>query len=362
MPGRRRGDYWKPAAAGWVFIIKRGYQESDCDPHSSVITKIKGSSVTKDFQELQGRLWDEADFVKPSQGENVLFLVTNFISTPGQVLGVCPESPSISDGRCGENLDCTLGEHVVNGNGVKTGRCIFLNSTHSTCQIYGWCPVEKESLVRKIPLKEAENFTIFIKITVSFRKLNFVRTNVQKTLDDTYFKSCRYDPVSSPYCPVFTIKDITTNAKHSFEELSLLGGVVRIDIEWNCNLDYEETHCIPQYTFELQDINNNFRTATYFWDEDRLECRDLLKLYGIRFEISVTGEARRFGIVPTAVNLGAGCALLGSATVLCDLVLLYLDSKANFYWKCKYEEAKPPKSRKALQSTSINETSTLQEQ
>ncbi|KAM9330916.1 P2X purinoceptor 6 [Gastrophryne carolinensis] len=324
---------------GWVFIVKKGYQESDSAPQFSIITKLKGSSFTKGLQEFQERLWDVADFVKPAQGENVLFLVTNFISTPGQALGVCPESPLIFDGRCGENLDCTSGEHVKNGNGVKTGRCVSLNSTHSTCEIFGWCPVENESLVRKIPLNEAENFTLFIKNSVYFKKFQFSRTNVLKTLDDTYFKSCRYDPVTSPDCPVFTIKDIVTKAGHSFEELSLVGGVVRIDIEWRCNLDYQDKTCTSHYSFGLQDISNNFRTATYYWDQKRLEHRDLLKLYGIRFEISVTGEARRFSIVPTAVSLGTGCAFLGSATVLCDLILLYLDTKANFYWECKYEES-----------------------
>ncbi|CAI9585818.1 unnamed protein product [Staurois parvus] len=119
--------------------------------------------------------------------------------------------------------------------------------------------------------------------------LFFKRANTLKTSDDTYFKSCRYDLVSNPYCPVFTIKNIITKTKNRFEELSLLGGVVRIDIEWKCNLDQAKV-CTPQYSFGLQDKNNNFRTATYYWDKERREHRDLLKLYGIRFEISVTGE------------------------------------------------------------------------
>ncbi|XP_075034661.1 P2X purinoceptor 6 isoform X2 [Mixophyes fleayi] len=332
---------------GWVFIVKKGYQESDSDLHFAVITKLKGASVTKNFLDFQERLWDVADFVKPSQGENVLFLVTNFISTPGQVLGVCPESPSILDGRCGEDLDCAPGEPVVNGNGMKTGRCRQLNSIYSTCEIYGWCPVENVSLIRKTPLNEAENFTLLIKNSVYFSKFNFSRANTLKTSDETYFKSCKYDPVSSPFCPVFTIKEIITKTRHSFEELSFLGGVIGIDIEWRCDLDHSEKSCIPQYYFRLQNKKNNFRTATYYWDRERRERRDLLKLYGIRFEISVTGEARRFGLVPTAVSLGTGCAFLGTATLLCDLILLYLDSKANFYWDCKYEEAKPPKSQQA---------------
>ncbi|XP_075710894.1 P2X purinoceptor 6 [Rhinoderma darwinii] len=331
---------------GWVFIVKKGYQESDNDPHISVITKMKGTSVTKNFRQFQERLWDVADFVKPSQGENVLFLVTNFISTPGQVLGVCPESPTILDGKCSEDSNCTEGEPVIIGNGIKTGKC---NTTHFTCEIYGWCPVENPQLIRKTPLKEAENFTLFIKNEVYFRKFNFSRSNTKKTSNITYFRTCKYDPVSSPYCPIFKISEMIRKAGYSFTELSFLGGVIGIDIMWNCDLDQSESACMPQYSFRLQDRKNNFRTATYYWDRDRREYRDLLKLFGIRFEISVTGEARKFGLVPTAICLGTGCAFLGVITLFCDLILLYLNSKADFYWDCKYEEAKPPKRQKATE-------------
>ncbi|XP_071998236.1 P2X purinoceptor 6 isoform X2 [Engystomops pustulosus] len=309
---------------GWVFIVKKGYQESDKDPHISVITKMKGASITKNFKDLQERLWDVADFVKPAQGENVLFLVTNFISTPGQILGLCPESPTILDGRCTEDLNCTEGEPVISGNGIKTGKC---NTTQFTCEIYGWCPVENPGLIP---------------------------SNTNKTLEQTYLRSCTYDPVTSPYCPVFKVSEMMKQAGHTFTELSFLGGVVGIDIMWNCDLDQSDSTCKPQYLFRLQDRKNNFRTATYYWDRENREYRDLLKLYGIRLEISVTGEARKFALIPTFINLGIGCAFLGAITLLCDLILLYLNSRADFYWDCKYEEAKPPKKPEATDPTTTN--------
>ncbi|XP_075625871.1 P2X purinoceptor 6 isoform X7 [Balearica regulorum gibbericeps] len=151
----------------------------------------------------------------------------------------------------------------------------------------------------------------------------------------------------------------------------LQGGSIGVHIKWDCNLDHPAAWCQPQYSFSLQDRRYNFRTASYYWDSQRRLYRNLLKLYGIRFDISVHGQhlpgfehaaqpvpqpshrsapavshqAGKFSIIPTAVSFGTGIALFGAATVVCDLVLLYLDAKADFYRKEKFEEAKPPKGK-----------------
>ncbi|KAM3661346.1 P2X purinoceptor 6 isoform 1-T1 [Ammospiza maritima maritima] len=320
---------------GWVLLLRKGYQERDTAPRVAVVTKVKGAAVA----EAAGRrLWDAADLTWPPQGENVLFLVTHFIATVQQAQGTCPESPSVLDGMCTEDADCPMGNPVVHGNGIKTGKCLMFNATHSTCEIYGWCPVENSTLPRKPLLAEAENFTLFIKNTVHFTKFNFSKCNTLQTSDPSYFKSCTYDPVFNPSCPVFRVRDMVEAAGQNFGDLALLGGSIRVLIEWNCDLDHPATQCQPQYSFSLQDMRYNFRTASYYWGSQRQLYRNLLKLYGIRFDLSVHGQAGKFSIVPTAVSCGTSIAFFGAATMVCDLVLLYLDAKADLYWKEKFEE------------------------
>ncbi|XP_075289553.1 P2X purinoceptor 6 [Opisthocomus hoazin] len=318
---------------GWVLLARKGYQETDAAPRAAVVAKLKGAAGG-----AGRRVWDAADYGRAPQGEDVLFVATSFIATAGQAQGACPESPSVLDAVCAEDADCPVGKPVDRGNGIKTGKCVTFNTTHSTCEIYGWCPVENNTLPRKPLLAEAENFTLFIKNTVHFTKFNFSKCNALQTNDPTYFKSCKYDPFFSPFCPVFRVRDMVEAAGETFGDLALLGGSIGVRIEWDCDLDRPAAQCQPQYSFSLRDRRYNFRTASYYWDPQRRLYRNLLKLYGIRFDISVHGQAGKFSVIPAAVSFGTGVAFFGAATVVCDLVLLYLDAKADFYWKEKFEE------------------------
>ncbi|XP_024910970.1 P2X purinoceptor 5-like isoform X3 [Cynoglossus semilaevis] len=337
----------------WVFINKKGYQETDESIQSAVITKLKGVSLTN-TSESGVLVWGPEDFVVPPQGEDVLFIVTNFLETPNQTQGHCAESARVLDGHCGEDRDCEAGTAVVAGHGIKSGRCIKTdpNST-GTCEIYGWCPIERHFKPKQPLLKNAENFTIYIKNFIQFPKFKFSKSNVLETSDEFYLKRCRYDEEVHPYCPIFRLGDITQRAGYKFQDMDTLGGCISIMIDWICDLDKGYDHCNPRYFFTRLDTSGsnrtaakgfNFRHSRYFKTAAGESYRSLYKVYGVRFNIMVHGKAGKFNIIPTVVNAASGLAVMGAGAFFCDMVLLYLMKKGSSYRERKYEAIRCRKS------------------
>ncbi|KAK7173462.1 hypothetical protein R3I93_003318 [Phoxinus phoxinus] len=328
---------------GWVFIWKKGYQETEEAIQSSVITKLKGVDFTNSSQ-FGLQLWGAEDYVIPPQGDRVFFIVTNYLVTPNQRLGFCPESPKVPDGFCTNNSECVEGETVIAGHGVKTGRC--LNNT-GTCEIQGWCPVEHGRTPTEPMLAKAENFTVFVKNFIKFPKFAFSKSNVLPTTNSTYLKTCRYDKDHHPYCPIFFVGDVINWTGYNFQNLATKGGSIAVGIEWNCDLDKDESQCNPEYSFTRLDSSDksqpsvtsgyNFRFARYYSDAAGQTYRNLFKVYGIRIDILVNGKAGKFSIIPTVINIGSGLALMGAGVFVCDMILLYMMSKSSIYRETKFE-------------------------
>ncbi|KAF6082322.1 purinergic receptor P2X 4 [Phyllostomus discolor] len=302
---------------GWVFVWEKGYQEVD-SVVSSITTKAKGVTVTN-TSKLGFRIWDVADYVIPAQEENSLFVMTNMIITVNQTQGFCPEVPDKTT-VCTTDADCTAGSAGTHSSGVATGRCVPFNGTVKTCEVAAWCPVEDD---RHVP-----------------------KRNILPNITTAYLKSCVYDAATDPFCPIFRLGKIVQSAGHSFGDMAVEGGIMGIQIKWNCNLDRAASHCLPRYSFRRLDTRDldhnvspgyNFRFAKYYSDPTGTEHRTLIKAYGIRFDIIVFGKAGKFNIIPTMINVGSGLALLGVATVLCDIIVLYCMKKRYYYREKKYK-------------------------
>ncbi|EQB77364.1 purinergic receptor P2X4 isoform a isoform 4-like protein [Camelus ferus] len=322
--GKGMRCFWR-----WVFVWEKGYQETD-SVVSSVTTKAKGVTVTN-TSKLGFRIWDVADYVIPPQEENSLFIMTNMIFTVNQTQGLCPEIPDKKT-VCKSDADCAAGSAGTQSSEISrmkksptlprvaTGRCVLFNETVKTCEVAAWCPVEDDAQVPK--------------------------RNILPNITTAHLKSCIYDAATDPFCPIFRLGKIVEDAGHSFQDMAVEGGIMGIQIKWDCNLDRAASLCLPKYSFrrlDTRDVDHNvspgynFRFAKYYHDPTGTEHRTLIKAYGIRFDIIVFGKAGKFDIIPTMINIGSGLALLGVATVLCDVIVLYCMKKRYYYREKKYK-------------------------
>ncbi|XP_038058803.1 P2X purinoceptor 4-like [Patiria miniata] len=229
--------------------------------------------------------------------------------------------------------ECKKGDRVINGNGVRTGKCVPYHypngTTTDTCEIEAWCPVEYNMnptfvsiLIHLLNmnyrnttaiLKDAERFTVLIKNTAAYSKFHFFKRNILESSNTSYLKGCLYNKHSDPFCPVFKLGDIVTATGEDFNALAYSGGVIAIFINWDCNLDNSWDDCRPTYKFKRLDNKNstlakgyNFRFSNYYQDANGIDTRTLLKAYGILFKVIVTGTAGQCSGVQVLLYLGSG--------------------------------------------------------
>ncbi|XP_021457451.1 P2X purinoceptor 4a [Oncorhynchus mykiss] len=328
---------------GYVCVLNKGYQDTDA-VLSSVTTKVKGIALTN-TSDLGLRIWDVADYVIPPQEENSFFVLTNLLITLNQTQSHCPEVPKTGF-DCTSDRDCKAGSRDTRGNGVQTGKCVKYSAVDKTCEVLAWCPLELDKEPPNPPmLADAENFTVLIKNSIRYPKFNFNKRNILPYVNKTYLEQCVFNRITDPDCPIFRLKDMVTEANEDFQTMAVHGGVMGVQIRWECDLDMPSSWCVPRYTFRRLDnkdpVNNvapgyNFRFAKYYKNGNNEETRTLIKGFGIRFDVMVFGQAGKFNIVPTLLNVGAGLALLGLVTVVCDWIVLTCMTKKNIYNEEKY--------------------------
>uniref|UniRef100_K9IIP4 P2X purinoceptor n=1 Tax=Desmodus rotundus TaxID=9430 RepID=K9IIP4_DESRO len=305
--------------ASFALVTDKLYQRKE-SVISSVHTKVKGLAEVKEEiiengeKKVVSTIFDTADYTFPLQG-NSFFVMTNFLKTKGQRSGLCAEYPTPRT-LCHSDKNCKQGWMDPQSKGIQTGKCIVYEGNQKTCEVYAWCPTEATvQAPRPALLNSAENFTVFIKNNIDFPGHNYTMRNI---LPD-FNKTCTFHKTKNPQCPIFRLGDIFQETGDNFSEVAIQGGIMGIEIYWDCNLDSWFYHCHPQYRFRRLDdkITNeslypgyNFRHAKYY-TENNVEKRTLIKVFGIRFDILVFGTGGKFHIISLIVYIGSTLSYFG---------------------------------------------------
>ncbi|CAF0789924.1 unnamed protein product [Rotaria sordida] len=331
----------------YLLIYEKGYQKLSTTVASSVTLKVKGIGYAY-TSENKMIIIDGADYIIPPSENNAIFIMTNFIQTD-QIRSTCVENIKLKEARCKHDKDCFNKPFTPNMNGRWTGRCLLspeaniVNGTTDNtktptglCEYAGWCPSE-DDLSWTMLVQEVLNFTIFIKNFIEFPIFHVKHKNMVDNL-----KQCIFHPKTNKDCPIFTIDHIINEAEKNITERDLMlrsGGVIRVKLDWDCNLDRDLKLCKPKYSFARLDvpfnenpfsIGFNFRYATY-WKQNQKDFRTLTKAFGLRLIITISGKAGKFDFITLTLNIGSLVGIFGLATFLCDIALLHLSKKASIY-------------------------------
>ncbi|CAF2374545.1 unnamed protein product [Rotaria sp. Silwood2] len=306
------------------------------------------ANETTNITKTETGFCEYADYIIPPSENNAIFIMTNFVQTD-QTRSKCAESKQVKSSICTNDSDCLNKPFTPDMNGRWTGQCLLLpekdvvnettNITKTTtgfCEYAGWCPPE-DDLTSTMPVQETLNFTIFIKNFIEFPEFGVKHKNMVDNL-----QQCTFDPKNDTDCPIFTIDYIMKEAEKNITELNLMlryGGVVRIKLDWDCNLDRNIKRCKPEYSFARLDVpfhekpfsrGFNFRHASY-WKRNKKHFRTLTKAFGLRFIITISGKAGKFDFITLTLNIGSLVGLFGLGTIVCDILLLHLSKRARIY-------------------------------
>ncbi len=169
-------------------------------------------------------------------------------------------------------------------------------------------------------LVETKNTTLWISNLVVFPEYNIEVNNLDDK-EPEQFVHCLYHPKLSPKCPVFRLGDIikfTPNANATYEEIAKFGGVIFINMKWDCKIDsffnsYNTGNiCKLTYSFRRLDSDKissaagSYRYAHFYEGELK---RTFFRTYRIRFVVDITATVRKYDFFTFLTNIMAysGC-------------------------------------------------------
>lgn len=346
---------------GFTLVAKKGYQAT-VPAVGSIALKVKGiaSRPSPPGSNAPPELWDASDLTV--YDATSVFVATNIMRTE-QARGVCPgthedEACALPSGRHEGEASTECREGAVSRSGAQTGRCVpasfslgdeEMTTPRGACEVRGWCPGEPDADALA-PLENVENFTVFLRTDVRFPGM---RDKFGRTFDVTNANGT--EPTRG--WNLFTLDEILTMGGVWYEDVKATGADLQMNIYYDCDLDNALEACTPRMPFEVMRIDTADSSLSHGYNarwlsavkgdgpkaskgtrfDENADTRALVKASGPRIRVSITGVGRRFDLEQLTTVVGAGVALMGVATAVVDVLLLYVLPKRAKYFGLKYQ-------------------------
>jgi len=223
-----------------------------------------------------------------------------------------------------------------------------------------WCPQPTYEPALSELIYGVENFTVFAKVSAKWPEWGYFISN--------YNESVVANGITPGY-NLFSLDQILEGAGTNYSAVQRNGAVILATAHYDCNFDRNITLCQPNWTFIRIDADfsnsngSNFYSPEYYIlpgpDGALTQYRNVWKWYGVNVIFQVSGQGGKFNIVPLLTALGSGIGLLAVATVVVDVLVLYIHPKRKVYAKYKVEYFEDPQNPKHEIKSVVDEKQAL---
>lgn len=302
--------YWGIVTLVVLYIIifalgmegKHQYQEPGI---GTVITRFHGKAF------VEGKVYDEADLRFPEIEPFGAFIMTKAITVKGQTESTCVDF----DNSC----PCREGATCVDG----------------FCEDKAWCPSIGDGNAKKPPggavierVEGLQNTILEIMCGIAFPGIG-----------NYLFVAGKTNAERNPYRNI-TLGALLENAQPpvKIDEVLDTGALIGVSFLWNCDVTVD---CEPSIVIKRLDHGKGFVQKRVRHTSAGAETRDAIYMYGLRILVDSSGIGREFSFVLIVIQIGSGLALLRTASMASDFLMLklYPKERQGAYEKCKIIES-----------------------
>lgn len=304
----------------YIFIFALGlsgkhqYQEPGI---GTVITKLHGKGF------VDGQAYDNDDLRFPEVEPWGAFIMTKVVSVKNQKIGTCVDY----DNPC----PCAKDATCVDG----------------FCQGKAWCPslgegnaLSPESSGGTVTtVTGLQHMVLKLLVGIAFPGIgNYFYVAGKSYRDGTNTPIAGVEHLDFMHMPLGTLLE-KANPPVKLEEVLETGALIGVSFFWNC--DVWDTTCEPIVVIKRYDDGKGFsqkRASRH--TKAGAQQRDAVYMYGIRILVESSGIGRRFDFSLLVIQIGSMLALLRTASMASDFLMLqlYPRNRRETYYKCKVQE------------------------
>lgn len=303
--------YWAIVTLVIFYIIifalgingKHQYQEPGI---GTVITRYKGKGFA------DGKAYDEADLRFPEVEPYGAFITTKMITLKSQKVSNCIDFDNPCP--CREEAECVDG----------------------FCKDQAWCPslgdgnaAEPPGEASVVTMKGLEHTVLELMTGIAFPGIgNYFFVTGKSVGAVNPFKNITLGRLLAQATPPVKL-----------EEVLETGALISVSFFWNCDVLYPT--CEPSVVIKRLDNGKGFsQKRSHRYSAGGSQVRDAIFLFGLRILVDSSGIGRRVSFVLIVIQIGSGLALLRTASMASDFLMLKLYPKvrSDAYYRCKVIE------------------------